>query len=324
MFVIKVLAESSLPISYSIYRLIKRNEISKSFKYIFCLILVAAFSKGTMGTLDRVDRITPYIYDQAICSIEFRTFLSMPYLIAVCNFISREFFGLFNFIYDYIILFIFVISSSEVVYAKTSLKNNILIRFAVGGLLSIPLYIAVPAIGPVFYTHFNYPFQVPDVSTVKSFAVFFKNQQINRNSMPSLHATWVILCFLALRTSPLWHRILGALYVTVTFVFTLGFGFHYLLDWVVALPLVLFIRSITSDCEMHGIRVVSIIVSAIYIFSWIYILRNTQVFIKLDAFLDILIVSTIVVPVWLEYKMNKEENSEVEVEIENKEVAVFG
>lgn len=324
MFVIQVLAESSLPVSYSIYRLIKRNEISKSFKYISCLILVATFSKGTMGTLNHIKHITPYIYDQAICSIECRTFLSMPYLIAVCHFISREFFGLFNFIYGYILLFVFVISSSEIIYAQTSLKNNLLIRFAVGGLLSIPLYIAVPAIGPVFYTHFNYPFQVPDVSTVKSFAVFFKNQKIDRNSMPSFHATWVILCFLALRSSPLWHRILGALYVAVTFVFTLGFGFHYLLDWVVALPLVLFIRSITSDCGMRGVRLVSIIVSAIYIISWIFILRNTKVFIKLDVFLDLLIVSTILTPIYLEYKMDKQENLKFSGEIQKKEISVFG
>lgn len=310
MFVIHVLAESFLPVGYATYKLIKNKQNSKALQYALSVILLVVFSMGAIGTLNYISKATPHIYDQAICAIEYKTHMALPALVGAFYFISVRFFSLFNFIYGYILLFVFIISSSEVIYSPTSLKNNILVQFAIGGGLSTPLYLAVPAVGPVFFTNFIGSFHLPDTTALNNFPMLFTEQNAYRNSMPSLHATWVILCLLALRKSPFLHRVLGILYVAVTFIFTLGYGFHYLLDWIVAFPLILFIRSLTSDHKILSVRLTSLIVSATYILCWIYILRNVREFINLDLFLYILIASTLIIPTYLEYKLYRQENNE--------------
>lgn len=283
--------------------LLEQNRKKTAFKYAIACCLIILFSIGTNGTLALVDRLTPNVYDPAIYGVEVHTILNLPWLVKGLHFISKPLYYPLAGIYDCLLLLVVITSCAEVVYAKTSVKNNLLVRFAIGGLLSIPLYIAVPAVGPVYYAQGGFPGMMPDISTLQSGAIFFKNQMIERNSMPSLHATWVILCFLALRQSPFKYRILGALYVVATFIFTIGMGEHYLLDWVVALPLVLFIRALTSDSKLRGIRLASILLGAATLCGWIEILRHVDLFINNHVFLDILIVATAMIPIILERRL---------------------
>lgn len=298
--------ELFIPALYALHRLTKSNRRGKAAQYAFCFFLVAMFSVGTRGALGMVDRLSPHIYDPAIYYVESHSLLSVPWLIDFFYRISKISYSILALIYDCLLLLVIVASSSEILYAKTSVKNNLLVRFAIGGLLSIPLYIALPAVGPVYYGCGGFPFKMPDVSCLHGIWLTM-NETIDRNSMPSLHATWVILCFLALRCSPLWHRVLGALYVAVTFIFTLGFGYHYLLDWVVALPLILFIRALTSDYRLPGLRLFSILFGAMNVITWIAILRHINLFINAYWFLNLLIILTIIVPIYLESQLNRAE-----------------
>lgn len=243
-----------------IRHLLKHNKQKTAFKYAIACFLIVLFSIGTNGTLDIVDRVTPIVYDPAIYAIEVHTLLNLPWLVIALHAVCKPIYYLLAGIYDCLLLLIVLISCAEVLHAQTSVKNNLLVQFAIGGLLSIPLYIAMPAVGPVYYALGGFPAHMPDVQTLQSGAILFKNQMIHRNSMPSLHATWVILGFLALRQSPFKYRVWGALYVGATFLFTVGMGEHYLLDWVVALPLVLFIRALTSDYQWRFIRLASFLV----------------------------------------------------------------
>lgn len=283
--------------------LFQQNRTNTAFKYAISCFLIILFSIGTNGTLAIVDRFTPIVYDPAIYGIEVHTLLNLPWLIKGLHFISKPIYYPLAGIYDCLLLLVVITSCAEVVYAKTSVKNNLLVRFAIGGLLSIPLYIAVPAVGPVYYAQGGFPGTMPDVSTLQNGALFFKNQMIERNSMPSLHATWVILCFLALRQSPIKYRVLGALYVLATFIFTIGMGEHYLLDWVIALPLVLFIRALTSDYQLRGFRLVSIFLGGATLIGWIEILTHVDLFINNHVFLNGLIIATVIIPIYLERRL---------------------
>lgn len=283
--------------------LFRQDKHHIAFKYAIACFLIILFSIGTNGTLDVVDRLTPTVYDPAIYGVEVHTLLNLPWLVKALHFVSVPLYLPLALIYDCLLLLVVIASCAEVLHTKTSVKNNLLIRFAVGGLLSIGLYLAVPAVGPVYYAMGGFPAHMPDVNALTSGLMFFKNQAIHRNSMPSLHATWVILCFLALQNSPFKYRVMGAVYVALTFIFTVGMGYHYLLDWVVALPLVLFIRALVSDYSWRGVRFVSLLWGSMNLLAWIGILRHVGLFINAPIFLNSLILATMIVPIYLERRL---------------------
>lgn len=292
-----------LPPLFAIRTLLTQSRFKTAFKYTIACILIILFSVGTNDTLNFVDRLTPYVYDPAIHGVEVHTFLNLPWLIQILHAISVPLYLPLALIYDCLLLLVVITSCAEVLHAQTSVKNNLLIRFAIGGLLSIVLYLAVPAVGPVYYGMGGFPSNMPNVDALHSATILFKNQIIHRNSMPSLHATWVILCFLALHKSPLKYRLLGAVYVALTFIFTIGMGYHYLLDWVVALPLVLFIRALTSDYRFRGIRLVSILWGGLNVLGWVETLRHIGLFIKDPLFLNSFVITTMLVPIYLERRL---------------------
>lgn len=283
--------------------LFRQDKHHIALKYAIACFLIILFSVGTNGTLDVVDRLTPYVYDPAIHGVEVHTILNLPWLVKALHFVSVPLYLPLALIYDCLLLLVVIASCAEVLHTKTSWKNNLLIRFAVGGLLSIGLYLAVPAVGPVYYGMGGFPSHMPDVTTLQSATMFFKNQTIHRNSMPSLHATWVILCFLALQKSPFKVRVLGAVYVALTFIFTVGMGYHYLLDWVVALPLVLFIRALVSDYSWRGMRFASFLFAGVNLLVWIGVLRHVCLFVNNTGFLNSLIIATVIVPIYLERRL---------------------
>lgn len=290
-----------------------KNRRKTAFKYAISCFLVILFSIGTNNTLNIVDRLTPVVYDPAIYAIEAHTLLNLPWLVIALHYICEPIYYPLAGIYDCLLLLVVITSCAEVLYAQTSVKNNLLVRFAIGGMLSIPLYIAMPAVGPVYYALGGFPAHMPDVSPLQAGAIFFKNQAVHRNSMPSLHATWVILCFLALRKSPFKYRVWGAVYVAATFLFTIGRGEHYLLDWVVALPLVLFIRALTSGYQWRGIRLVSVLFGGANVLAWVGILRHVDLFINDHVFLNIAIITTTIIPIYLEQRLAAFEERDVAV-----------
>lgn len=288
--------------------LLRQNRRLTAIKYAISCFLIILFSIGTASTLDMVDRLTPNVYDPAIHAVEIHTILNLPWLVEALHFVSVPLYLPLALIYDCLLLLIVIASCAEVLYTRTSVKNNLLVRFAIGGGLSIGLYLAVPAVGPVYYAMGGFPANMPNVNDLHSATIFFKNQMIHRNSMPSLHATWVILCFLALQKAPFKYRVWGAVYVALTFIFTVGMGYHYLLDWVVAMPLVLFIRALTSDDQWRGVRFVCVLWGGANLLGWIEVLRHVSLFINSTLFLNVFIIVTGLVPVYLLRRLTPSED----------------
>jgi predicted neutral ceramidase superfamily lipid hydrolase len=64
--------------------------------------------------------------------------------------------------------------------------------------------------------------------------------------MPSLHITWALLIFLYTRGFDGGARVYAALFVFLVACATLGLGEHYLMDLIVASPLVLLVRALCA------------------------------------------------------------------------------
>jgi PAP2 superfamily len=296
-------------IFFTTYRL-RLNEQKKNLAPRFivgaCIILI--FSADTSYPLAFVSKLTPLVYDQNIYKIEAVTGISFPRIVEIFSGITSYFLTPFFMIYGFLVYFVILAASSEILYCKTSAKNNLVASFMVGAVLSIPLYYALPAVGPNWFFHGFFPYHMPNaVSIVVRPAMFNDGGADARNAMPSLHATWTILCLLALRHSPVWHRILGVTYVSVTLISTVGSGYHYFLDWIVALPLVLLIRSVTSDIRPLGVRGASFFVGSALLGAWIIVIRCADIFVSFPTALDLLIALSIVAPVLLETTLFKRE-----------------
>jgi PAP2 superfamily len=283
----------------------KRN-LAPRFIVEACIILI--FSTDTSYLLTFVSKLTPLVYDQDIYKIEAVTGISFPWLVEIFSGITSYFVMPFSLIYNFLVYFIILAASSEILYSETSAKNNLIARFTIGAVLSIPLYYVLPAVGPNWFFHDVFPYHMPDAASISAWpAMFNDGGSVARNAMPSLHATWTILCLLALRNSPVWHRILGVAYVSVTLISTLGSGYHYFLDWIVAFPLVLLIRSVASDIRLLSVRGVSFLTSSVLLGAWITVIRCGDIFVSFPKALDLLIALTIVVPAVLETTLFKRE-----------------
>jgi hypothetical protein len=212
--------------------------------------------------------------------------------------------GLLAPIYEYLTLAVIMAASSEVLFSAWTIKDNLITRFIAGALIGYFLYFIMPAVSPGIFFGSEFPLALPAPGGLPSHSVLFADGGANpRSAMPSMHATWSILCFLALRKSPTWHRVLGAAYVLITFVTTIGFGLHYLVDWVAALPLVLLIRAMTVEIPMRGLRVGALSAGAILVALWVLAVRGAPASLSYPEFVQLLVLASVVLPVWLEHQI---------------------
>ncbi|HWR36360.1 MAG TPA: phosphatase PAP2 family protein [Clostridia bacterium] len=105
--------------------------------------------------------------------------------------------------------------------------NRFCSKLAVASALGYLLYFVFPACGPFYFL----------TSTVNA----------PRNAMPSLHTTWALMIWYELRLQSLPVRLGSDLFLLFTVIATLGFGEHYFIDLLVAVPFVAIIESVMSD-----------------------------------------------------------------------------
>lgn len=161
---------------------------------------------------------------------------------------------------------------SEARHAPARLAG-LYIQFLVATVLGFALYFFLPAVGVAYFFNAYFPLHMPPIDMVWPRWVEFP-VQTPRNAMPSLHATWAIFCLLALRYSPLWHRVLGVLVVSLMVLATLGLGEHYASDWLVALPLILLTRGL---CALtlnltNGARLSAISLGTVLLLGWLFLI----------------------------------------------------
>lgn len=274
--------------------------------YIAGTIGLYSFGEFVVGPLYWVSHARLEVCDPVIYRIEALTGLACPALVDNLFRLVLHWPGIFVtllIIYDSLTLLVVLAASSEACHADWSITDNLYVRFAVGALVGFALYYILPAVGPGPFFGKAFPGDLPaSLASPHAFTLFADGGVTDRNAMPSLHATWTILCFLALRRSPLWHRCLGALYVAVTFMITIGMGYHYLLDWVVALPLVLLIRALTSSRPVRA-RLVAFGTGGGLLLLWCAIIRLAPWSLAHPDYIQAVILASVILPVMLERRL---------------------
>ena len=128
---------------------------------------------------------------------------------------------------------------------------NLMLIWAVGGMLGFLAYHLYPAAGPRYLFGASFPHALPPVEAVPSAPTIVVPTP--RNAMPSLHVGWLIILWVYARLlGSRWIDRACALVLGLTVLATLAKGEHYLIDLVVAVPffaavLAISLRSVPWD-----------------------------------------------------------------------------
>jgi hypothetical protein len=277
---------------------------AKSLFYTFGVVCTVVFGGSVFVPLLILSQATPVIYDPVLYRIEALGGLHVAGFVQVLSILAHRMAWICMTVYSELPVIVIFAASSQLVYSKWHFRDNLFIQFILGAFLGYALYYLLPAVGPGPYFRANFPASMPNPSLIPIHPTYFSDGGLTpRNAMPSMHAAWAIMSFLALRNSPFSHRVLGILYVIVTFITTIGFGFHYILDWVVALPLVLLIRGLTVAQPFAGPRSEAIIVGGLLLVSWCAIIRLAPNSLAYTVFIQAVIAASISLPILMEIRL---------------------
>ena len=111
--------------------------------------------------------------------------------------------------------------------------------FVTAGLAGVLLYQLLPATGPIYIFGANFPDRLPLINDLHPVLL----PRVARNAMPSVHFACALLVWWNTAAFARVWRSLAAGFVAMTFLATIGFGEHYLVDLVVAFPFALAVHS---------------------------------------------------------------------------------
>jgi hypothetical protein len=120
-------------------------------------------------------------------------------------------------------------------------RARILPLFITVGIAGVFLYNLLPAVGPIYAFGKSFPGSLPPVSGLLIQPIL--QVAAPRNAMPSVHFACALLIWWNAAGLARGWRWLAAAFVAITLLATLGFGEHYLVDLVVALPFAVAVQS---------------------------------------------------------------------------------
>lgn len=122
------------------------------------------------------------------------------------------------------------------------LPIRVLPAFIGGGAAAYLLYNFLPAAGPHYVFGAAFPNAMPEPAAVR--VTLASLGQAARNAVPSMHLACALLIWWSCEALPRWVRASAAGYLVLTVLATLGFGEHYVVDLVVAVPYALALQAI--------------------------------------------------------------------------------
>lgn len=143
------------------------------------------------------------------------------------------------------------------------------------GPIGILLYNLFPAVGAIHVFAARFPWQPLTTGQVRHLFVEPVAIPGLRNTMPSLHATWIYIVFWYARSLSRVEKITAGVLVFFTLCATLGIGEHYIIDLVVAVPYTVFILALVNLIVSRGRAPVLLPLSAglLSTLAWIAALR---------------------------------------------------
>jgi len=121
-------------------------------------------------------------------------------------------------------------------------RMHLMNAFVVAGLCGFVLYQICPAIGPLYCFKSQFPDHLPSLSPDTKLSVFLSPDV--HNAMPSMHITWALLVWWSAHELGKWAVAIASVFVVLTGISMIGSGEHYLVDVVVALPLILLVHGL--------------------------------------------------------------------------------
>ncbi len=247
----------------------------------------------------------PVVYDRLL--FRFDSDLGLGWIAVFATIMNYSWAGraFFIFNYNFQILWIVAAAVSETFYARPG-RNMILLANMWLGYAGFMLYFLMPAVGPAAFFGGLFPAHLPAVDSLAAVPVVDKIIGF-RNAMPSLHAAASLLIWLGLRHSPWWHRFLAGCLVVSTLVSTLGLGQHYAVDWVAALPLVLWARGVSTIWLplRQAARCDAIIAGITLTAGWVLVVRYGQFGLDNAWIIRALALLSVAVPLLLERRLHR-------------------
>jgi hypothetical protein len=153
---------------------------------------------------------------------------------------------------------------------KRLLPVRVLPAFLGGGAAAYVLYNILPATGPHYIFGAAFPAAMP--AAVKAGLHMTAVGDAARNAVPSMHLACALLIYWACSPLARWVRISAALFLTLTVLATLGFGEHYVVDLVAAVPYALALAASCVPPQQKRNRA-AIAAGVLLTFAWIFALR---------------------------------------------------
>jgi PAP2 superfamily len=184
-----------------IYSVVWRGQASEGNLAIAVGMSVFCIASGL--ALGWVNSVTPVTYDAQLARLDFGIAPAVRAWAAARAWVMDP----INLCYDALPLALMII----LVMTGGQAKRRMLASMAIAGVLVIPCYLLLPAVGPIHVGDPNAP----------------------RNCMPSMHLTWALFMWINARGIAKWAA--GA-FVAITALATLATGEHYIPDLIAALP----------------------------------------------------------------------------------------
>jgi len=171
-------------------------------------------------------------------------------------------------------------------------------------LVGYALYLLFPLVGPVSAFGAAYPYSPPDIAA--AFTAPLDTPLAPRNCMPSLHTVWVLLIWWHCRPLAWPMRIGAGVYLVFTLLATLGFGFHYLVDLIVAFPFAMLVQAQATpqSAATHSRRQWSMLLGAVLVAVWLLAIRYGLPFLAWSPVASLAASALTVAVVWqLEHRL---------------------
>jgi hypothetical protein len=214
---------------------------------------------------------------------------------------------LFN--YYYIALWGLLAAVSQAFTTPPNRAYLLLCSFMLG-IFGFCLYYLMPAIDPLAYFGAAFPDHLPAPQGLPVHQILTHSQAF-RNTMPSLHTASGLLMYLAVRQSPIWHRLIAIVVVACILVSTLALGEHYAVDLIAAFPLVLLVRGLCAPYLplVQPARLHAILAGAALTGLWILAVRCGPVSLELPNLIRALALLSLAAPILLERRLAQAEQA---------------
>jgi len=153
---------------------------------------------------------------------------------------------------------------------KRPLPVRVLPAFLGGGAAAYVLYNILPATGPRYIFGAAFPERLPAAAQAGLHLITVGD--VARNAVPSMHLACALLIFWTCRPLGRWVRAAAALFLALTLCATIGFGEHYEVDLVAAVPYALALAGLCASSGWQRHRT-WIAIGVAFTAAWVVLLR---------------------------------------------------